>query len=1129
MPTRQPPPQARGLLSHFTRHRTLANLLLVLLVVAGIAAGTRIRSQFFPDNVVTSVVVTVAWPGAGPDEVDRAIVQVLEPAFLTVEGVESTASRSREGQATITVEFESGWDLGRASADIQAQVDATRTLPEDADPPEVRRGAWRDRVTDVVVTGPLPVAQLAQLADELTARLFAAGITRTTTQGIAAPQTVVEVPTTALMRHNVSLRQIAEAIAAETRTAPAGDVAAGASRVRTGEERRSPDQIAAIVLRRSADGETLTIGDIARIDRLGADRRQAWFVGDDPAMAVRVDRSDTGDAIRMQAEVQAVVDAMQLTVPEGVTVELIRTRAEAITDRLNLLLKNGLVGLGLVLVLLFLFLNARTALWVAAGIPVAMAAAVAIMFVGGQTINMMSLFALIITLGVVVDDAIVVGEHADFRARHLGESPVEAAENAAFRMASPVVASTLTTVIAFGGLFAVSGDFGSMVAAIPFAVIAVLLASLVECFLILPNHMAHALASQARAHWYDWPSRQFNRGFDLLRDRLFRPLIRLVVRARYPVLALAVLALASQVALVLSGDVKWRFFNPPEQGSISGNFTMMHGATRDDTLAMMRELQRAADAVARRFEAEHGVAPLDHVMAQVGGNTGRVLPGAEVKDDDLLGAIAIELIDPDKRPYSGFEFLAALEEEVHRHPKLEELSFRGFRFGPGGDALSVQLTGAEAGTLKAAAEALKTALAALPGVSALEDNLSYDKTDLILRLTPQGEALGFTPDTLGRALRDRLNGIEAASYPDGLRSASIRVELPDSERTADFLDSSYLRAPGGAWLPLADIVSVEIRSGFSTVRRENGLRVVTVTGDVSEDDPAQAAEVQRLLTAEILPRIAEDHGVGWQQTGLAQQEGDFLSDALLGLILCLTGIYLCLSWIFASWTRPLVVMSVIPFGIVGAIWGHHLWDTPLSMFSVVGLIGMAGIIINDSIVLVGAVDDHAQARPLDQAIVDGAADRLRAVTLTTLTTVLGLAPLLYESSSQALFLKPTVITLAYGLGFGMVLVLLVVPALMAVQADVGRAFRSLRRGVRAPRRLGGGVALLVLLVLAFYGLTMGPVLLTGALLPGLPGLLAGIAPVQAATILFLGGVLVLIAALVLGLSVWRGVRAPGNR
>lgn len=1110
----------RGFLAHFTRHGTLANLLMVILIVAGIAAATRIRSQFFPDNVVGTVSVEVTWAGAGAEDMDRAIAQVMEPNLMGVEGISDTSSVSREGRTSITLEFEPGWNMARAAEDVQTAVDSIRNLPADAETPEVRRGGWRDRVTDVVITGPLPVDQLANLADEFTTRLYAAGVTRTTIQGIAAPETRITVSTAALMRHDITLREIATAIAAGVQATPAGDVSGGSARVRTGSERRSTTEISAIVLRRLANGTTLTIGDIATVETLGPDRVLAFFVGPDPAMTIRVDRADTGDAISMQATVQKVADDLRLTVPQGVRVDLIRTRAEGITDRLNILLSNGLMGLGLVLALLFLFLNARTALWVAAGIPVAISAAIAVMYLGGLTINMISLFALIITLGIVVDDAIVVGEHADFRNRHLGESPVDAAERAAKRMFTPVFASTLTTVIAFMGLTVMGGQMGNMIADIPLTVIAVLAASLVECFLILPNHMAHALASSAKERWYDWPSRQVNRGFDWFRARAFRPFIAIVIRARFPVLAFAVLALAFNVGLFVRGDVQWRFFNAPEQGSITGNFSMLSGATRGDTLDMMRELQRATQTVAARYEDEHGTNPVAFAMGQIGGNMGRALSGADVKGPDLLGGLSIELIDPDLRPYSSFEFLAAVQDEVKNHPKLEELSFRGFRFGPSSDSLSIRLTGPDSATLKAAAEAVKAALAPFAPVSGLEDTLAYDKAEMILTLTPQGEALGFTIDTLGRALRERLTGIEAATYAEGARSAAIRVTLPDHELTADFLDRSQMRSPRGGYVPLADIVTVELREGFSSARRENGLRVATVTGDLSEDDPEAAAEVTRLLETSILPRIAEDHGVGFTLTGQAEQERAFLSDALLGLILCLLGIYLVLCWIFASWTRPLVIMAVIPFGLVGAIWGHYVWDTPLSMFSIVGLLGMVGIIINDSIVLITTIDDYARTRPLRTAIVDAVSDRLRPVILTTLTTVLGLAPLLYETSSQAQFLKPTVITLAYGLGFGMVLVLLVVPALVAAQADLSRAMVSLRRALGAPRRMGQGGAVLAVAGLAMvglFGLTLG----RAALVPG--GAFMGAAGV------FVAGALgIALVAAVTGAALMR-FRARGSR
>jgi len=1122
--------RAGGILSYFTRHRTAANLLLMILLVLGAAAIPNMRAQFFPDVVVNTVTVKVVWDGAGPEDVDSAIVQVLEPAVMVVDGVESTASVSSEGKATITLEFEPGWDMARAEDDVQAAVDAITTLPEEAEEPLVRRGVWRDRVTDVVISGPVAPEQLGQFADELVVRLFEVGVTRTTVRGVAAPETIVEVPSRSLIEHDVTMAEIASVIAAEVSTNPAGDVTGANARVRTGTEKRSAEQLESVVLRSNDDGSKLTIGDVAHIRVEGTDRARAYFVGDHPAMSIRVDRSDAGDAIKIQHQVEDVVAKMQLSLPKGVTAQLIRTRAEAITDRLDILVDNGLMGLVLVVVLLFLFLNARTAFWVAAGIPASMFAAIALMYVFGITINMISLFGLIITLGIVVDDAIVVGEHADFRARHLKEHPVQAAENAARHMAMPVFASTATTVIAFFGLDAIGGRFGDMIKDIPFTVIVVLLASLVECFLILPNHMSHALAHSQKEHWYDIPSRVVNRGFRWLRDHLFRQFIALVVRGRYVVLAGAVVLLASQAALFLRGKVEWRFFNAPEQGSVTGNFIMSEGASRADTLAMMQELQRATEAVSKDYETRYGVNPLKFVMAEIGGSAGRAPEGADTKDTDLLGGISIELIDADLRPYSSFAFVADLQDAVRRHPMTELLSFRGWRSGPGGDALDVQFYGADVDTLKAASQDLQAAVLRYPEVSAVEDNLAYDKEELVLDLTAQGQALGFTMEGLSSVLRHRLNGIEAATYPDGPRSATIQVELPDAELSADFLDRMQMRTPTGAYVPLSDIVTAEQRTGFSTVRRENGLRVISVTGDISEDDPARAADIQRALRDEILPKIAEERQVEWRLSGLSEQENEFLSDAGSGLILCLTGIYLVLAWIFASWTRPLVVMAVIPFGMVGAIWGHYLWGVPMAMFTVVGLLGMTGIIINDSIVLVSTIDEYARDRGLIPSIIDGTADRLRPVLLTTLTTVLGMAPLLYESSQQAQFLKPTVITLVYGLGFGMVLVLLVVPALMAIQQDISRPLTALRRSVFSPNRaVKGAVAGTAAAMALWLAATMGWVLVAGAL-PGplaraLPRLGAA-DPMLGALLVFVAGALVILglANLVAGLAYGRAAR-----
>ncbi|ABD56815.1 efflux RND transporter permease subunit [Jannaschia sp. CCS1] len=1077
-------PSAGGILSYFTRHRTAANLLLVVMIVTGLAAFPQMRAQFFPDVVSDDITVVMTWEGAGAEDVDTGIVAVLEPALLLVPGVASSEASSREGRASITLEFDPGWDMSRASDEVQQALDAVTDLPDEAEEGSVRRGNWFDRVTDVVITGPVATQQIGRFADEFVTRLFEAGVTNTTIRGIAAPETVVIVPSASLIRYDISMAEIASVIADAADTAPAGDVDAANARIRTGSESRTAEEISGLTLRINADGSALTIGDVAQIEVNGIDRDRAYFVGEDPAIVIRVDRSEDGDALAIQEDVERVAAALEATLPEGTRIDLINTRAEAISGRLNILLDNALLGLGLVVALLFLFLNARTAFWVAMGIPVAMTAAIALMFLAGITINMISLFALIITLGIVVDDAIVVGEHADYRARHLGEPPVIAAENAAKRMAAPVFSSTITTVLAFSGLVAVGGTFGNLIADIPFTVSVVLIASLVECFLILPNHMAHALAHSAKTHWYDLPSRVVNAGFDWVNRTLFRPLMRFVVWARYPVIAVVLAVLASQTAQFIRGDVVFRFFNAPETGSVTANFAMVDGASREDSLAQMAEMQRAAVTVGAEFEAEHGVNPLAYILAEVGGNSGRPLGGTENKNTDLLGALSIELISADLRPYSSFAFASALQDEVRQLPLTETLSFRGWRGGPGGDAIDVQIFGASTDILKAASEALQTALSVYPEVSGLEDSMAYDREELSLELTAQGEALGFQIADLGSTLRNRLGGIEAATFPDGPRTASIRVELPEGELTADFLDRTLLRADSGQYVPLADIVTVASRQGFSTIQRENGVRLIAVSGDLSEDDPQRAEAVMTELREVIIPQLEETFGVATRLSGLAEEEEAFLTDAATGFILCLIGIYLVLAWIFASWARPMVVMAIIPFGLVGTIFGHVAWDVPLSMFTVVGLIGMTGIIINDSIVLVTTVDEYAESRGLFPAIIDATCDRLRPVLLTTLTTVLGLMPLLYETSQDAQFLKPTVITLVYGLGFGMVIVLLVVPALLAIGQDFGQQMRGFRRALTAKDHSPAitlGVGALTLATLALFVATLGVFIIQGAM------------------------------------------------
>lgn len=1035
-----------GVLAYFVRHRTAPHILLLVMVLAGLYATTQIRSQFFPDIVREVVYVNVFWSGAGPEEVDTAIVARLEPRLRAVEGLADITATAREGRASIRLEFETDWNIEAAVDDVKTVVDEVTDLPADVETPQVRRSRYRDRVTDIVITGPVPLDLLEQYAEELRTRLFNRGITQSKTIGVRAPEIRVDVKRATLERYGLGMEQIARAIAAETGTQPVGEIAGGIARVRADADRETVRTIGDIAVRVLPDGSTLRVRDVATLYEEDLGQERALFVTGNPALKVRVDRHAQGDSIKLERMVRSTVATMQASLPEGVEMTLTRTRALAIVERLNLLLRNGGLGLVIVLALLFLFLSARTAFWVAAGIPVAMLATVALMYVAGLTLNMISLFGLIICLGIVVDDAIVVGEHTDHLADQ-GASPAEAATRAAQRMFLPVFCASITTVIAFGALTLIGGRFGRIMSDLPMVVAIVVVASLIECFVILPAHMRHALARGSRRSLIDAPSRYVDRGFVWFRERCFRPVITRVIAWRYPVWGVAFLLLALSMAAVMDRTVRWRFFLPPERGVMTANIAMLPSATRSDTQAMLVEMERALDVVNKQYKEEFGRAPVELVVQTLGGLSGRGLIGGDTMHPDRLGSLDVAILDPDERPYPASALLTDWQNHIQNHPKLERIALQRERRGVSSDDIAIEYTGGDAQTLKQASQLTQNLLSRFPAVSGLDDNLAFDKPELVVALTPRGESLGFTTAGLARALRDRLDGIEAVSFARGRHEVKVTVREPDADIGRAYLQQVRVPVPSGGFVALTSVASVTEKQGFSVIRRDNGQRAIRVTGELV-DDPARRDEVTDALRNEILPEVAGRFGVNYLMRGAAEDEREFLSDARLVFYLCLAGIFLCLCWVFGSWVRPVVVMLVIPFGLIGAIWGHYVHGMPLTMFSVIGLIGMSGIIINDSIVLGTTIDERMRTQEKFAAIVDGTCDRLRAVFLTTITTVGGLAPLLFEKSRNAMFLKPTVITLVYGLGAGFFIVLLVTPTMIAIQHDLGARLTSMKRMAR---------------------------------------------------------------------------------
>ncbi len=1036
---------------YFIAHSTIANLVLVVIVVLGFFSINKLRSQFFPDVVIEQINVSAYWPGAGAEDLDTGVVGYLEPSLLELEGIERIVSRSYEGVSRITINFVSNWDMEKALDDVKIAIEEAQNLPDELDDIDVKRRVWRDRVTNVVFSGPFTIEQLEKYSDEFLQLLYSEGIAKTSTRGGMEPIVRVVVPEISLLKNNLTLRELSSAVSSGASSIPAGETNDGLARLKAGSDKTQQIDLAEITAKTSLNGESIKLGDISAIS-IDEFPTVEFFKGKNPAIITRVDRGSDGDAIKIQDKVETLIKKFQLNMPETLTIELSGTRTEAIKNRLNILISNGIVGLILVLFFLFLFLNAETALWVAVGIPAALFASFGLMYLIGISINMISLFALIICLGIVVDDAIVVAEHADYRASFLKEDPYNAAKNAATFMGLPVFTATITTVLAFSGLVLIGGRFGSLIADIPYTVILVLVASLLECFLILPNHMYHSLKNSAkRIRWYNVPSQKFNEKFEIFKNKYFKPFIQLNLQYRYLSLIFMLSLLFCSISLLVSGDVKWRFWNPPEIGRLTANIAMVSGAERKDTLAMIRELERANKKVAEGFERENGKNPITFQISQIGGNEGRGISGAENKDKDLLGSFTVELIDADLRPYSSFTYLAALQDEVNKSPLLETISFRRWGSGPGGDGISINLAASDTKTLKEAAEQLKASLSSYQEISALEDTQGYDKTEYIITLTNRGKKLGFTIDSIGRQLSDRLNGIETLTFLKGNKTGKIIIELSEENLNGDFIQNAKVRSNRGHYGSLSDIVEIKAQYGFSSVIREDGQKIITVTGQLSEEDAEQAEIVKDRIQNEILPSIEEGFGVISSLTGLAEQERKFLDDALVAFLLCILGIYLTLAWVFASWSRPMVIMFIIPFGLIGALWGHYVYGIALSMFSIIGLIGMTGIIINDSIVLISTFNEYKKKMDNTGATIKATCDRLRPILLTTLTTVFGLAPLLFEQSTDAQFLKPTVITLVFGLGFGMLILLIIVPVFIAVQHDLYKHYKSFRRFVFSAR------------------------------------------------------------------------------
>ena len=1040
-----------GFLKFFVEHRTSANIIMILMIVVGLLSIGRLNKQFFPDFEVEVVGVSVDWPGATAEEIDKNIVQLLEPELRPISGVKKVSSKSVEGVGVTQVEFNYGYDMQKGRTDIETAVSRIN-FPQKANKPKIVVGEFFDTVTRIVLSSNIPLSELRLISKKLKEALLNSGVDKVDIQGLPKEEILIEIPQIETARLKLSFNQIANLIKSETQDVSGGSFADGSLRVRTEGEKRLVETFNKLELKNSISGGRIILQDIAKISSSFEQGSILKSVDGNPAVELWVRRSKTSDALKVSENVEKVILKSKNIIGNTVKIETYNTAANLIEERITLLVKNGLSGLCIVLAVLFLFLSRNTAIWVALGIPIAFLATFGVMLVSGQSINMISLFGLIMALGIVVDDAIVVGEHSSYlktkRRLNSSQAPVVAAT----RMSMPVISAMLTTVAAFIPLFMVKGVIGEIIAAIPWVVCAVLVASLIECFLVLPAHLAHFDKKKVEEGKFRlW----FDKRFISFQEGIFKKFITLTFNYRYVTFMVAIGMFIVSVGMMSGGRVMFSFFPTPEADIIIANFKMHSGTTRSKTEEMLNKLEGGLIKTSKEFSTSPDLVKFS--MSTIGGRTSFSNgSGPNSKGSDLLGSMVVELKTADKRKIRTNQFIKEWKDNIQFVEGLDKLTIRSPSGGPPGRDLDIRFQGDKLETLKIASNELIEIARTIPGVTSLNDNLEFGVQEKILTLNNKGQSLGLSILNIGEQVRSAINGIIISEFPKADEEVVVRLKLSEREKLTDMINDLRIITPLGTSFKLQEVITISEKIPFASINRKNGFREVTITGDLF---PAlmNTSEARQFLLNNGLPEIAKKYNLNYRFDGRDLEQKETFADMKIGSIIGLLLIYIILAWVFKSWTRPFSIMIMIPFAFIGAVLGHYLLGLTMSILSMFALLALAGIVVNNSIILVSTIErrfddllsqnnkDRQDDKVINEAIIAGVVDRFRPVLLTSLTTIGGLSALLFEKSLQAQFLIPMAATIVFGLGITAFLVLVIVPSMMGISNDFSSFFKNIRR------------------------------------------------------------------------------------
>ena len=1024
------------LLGLLARHPVAANLMMTMMIIAGIWGLSKLNAQFFPNFDIDFVSVKVVWVGASAEDIEKLITEPLEQQLRGVDRAKELRSRSVDGLSLVTLEFKEGTDMGFAVDQVKEQVDLVRNLPATAETPEIGRIINYEPIASVLIAGPDDPRGLRNIVRRFERELLELGISNIRIFGLPEEEIAIQIPSETLRELGISLEDIGRRVGAASRDLPVGVIGRGESarQLRFKDQRRGVLAFADLPVIAAEDGRLLTLGDIADIQRRPQNAQTTVTYRGRPAVEMRLSRSKDADSLKSARIMREWVEQTRPLLPTGFELNVYDERWGYIKDRINLLLKNGATGLVLVILILYLFLNVPAASWITVGIPTSFMAALGALYVYGGSINMISLFGLIMTLGIIVDDAIVVGEDAVTHFER-GDSPLTSVQKGAQRMLAPVLASSLTTIAAFMPLLLVGGIIGIILRTLPVVVICVILASLIEAFLVLPGHLRGTFA-RVGSYRPRRLRKKLNDGFVRFRETRFRPTIVAGVRYRWLTVALAAAIFIVSIGWVAGGRIAFNFFPVAEGPIFFANVDFVAGTPKKQVADHLDKVEQALWDTNDHFGGGLVVTAISRLGLGESGDWER-------RRSENIGSVLVELVKPDARTVRNRTFIEEWRARIPDAPGLENLSIKEPTAGPPGQDIEVQIMGSSLVAVKSAALTLKNVLIDIPGVSGVEDDMPYGREQIILRLTPTGEALGLSVENLGRQLRAGYEGYLVQVMADNNDEVEVRVVLPDDERNRlDSLNEFEVMLPGGGTVPFANIVTLQSRRGFDSIRRVEGNLAITVTGDV-DDAVNNDNRIIANLKQNTLPELEQRHGVRFSFEGRQADQRETLSDMKRGAILALVLIYLVLAWVFGSYGWPLLVMMIIPFGLVGAIWGHTLMNIDLTILSMFGFFGLAGIVVNNSIILVVFYKQiRADGLDPEQAVVEAACQRLRAVLLTSLTTIAGLTPLLFETSLQAQFLIPMATSIAFGLAFATLLVLFLVPALLMIYEHSFFARRS---------------------------------------------------------------------------------------